>query len=88
MVIKSTVPVGTAQQVASVVAKNFAQRGVDFEVQVVQSRIYEEGLTVNDCRRADRILIGTENEKARDLMRELYRLIAIMSDDFYGHTQC
>lgn len=74
IVDKSTVPVGTAQQVTDIVKDIFLQRGVGFDVQVVSNpEFMKEGAAVNDCRKPDRIIIGTENEKARDLMRELYQ---------------
>ena len=73
VVNKSTVPVGTADKVrdkiSTVLAKHQAR--VDFDV-VSNPEFLKEGAAVIDCKRPDRIVIGTTSEKAEEMMRELY----------------
>jgi len=68
LVDKSTVPVGTAKKVHDTVAKNY--KG-DFDV-VSNPEFLREGVAVEDFMKPDRVVIGTESEKARKLMGELY----------------
>ena len=73
IVNKSTVPVGTANEVQTRAANILAKRGVDFEFDVVSNpEFLKEGAAVNDFLKPDRIVIGTESERALALMRELY----------------
>ena len=73
IVNKSTVPVGTASLVQTRVANILAAREVDFEFCVVSNpEFLKEGAAVNDFLKPDRIIIGTESERALALMRELY----------------
>ena len=68
IVDKSTVPVGTAEKVYNVIAKNYKD---DFDV-VSNPEFLREGVAVEDFMKPDRVVIGTESEKARKLMGELY----------------
>lgn len=62
VVNKSTVPVGTADQVAAVVRAVLAERGVDYQVQVASNpEFLKEGTAVEDCQRPDRIVFGTDS---------------------------
>ena len=73
IVDKSTVPVGTADKVAAMVAQTLKERGVGFEFDVVSNpEFLKEGAAVADCQRPDRIVIGTESAKAEKTLRELY----------------
>jgi UDPglucose 6-dehydrogenase len=70
---KSTVPVGTADKVRSVMAQTLKERGVDLPFDVVSNpEFLKEGAAVSDCMRPERIVIGTDNEDVVDLLRELY----------------
>jgi len=70
---KSTVPVGTADKVAAKVASVLAERNVEIEFDVVSNpEFLKEGAAVSDCMKPDRIVVGTENEDSREVMRELY----------------
>ncbi|MCE2572799.1 UDP-glucose dehydrogenase family protein [Motilimonas eburnea] len=70
---KSTVPVGTADKVKAKVAEVLASRGENIDFSVVSNpEFLKEGAAVNDCKRPDRIVIGTDSKDAEELMRELY----------------
>lgn len=70
---KSTVPVGTADKVQAAMHEVLAERGVDYNFAVVSNpEFLKEGAAVNDCMRPDRIVIGTDDDTARQLCRELY----------------
>ena len=68
IVNKSTVPVGTAEKVHNAVAANFAG---EFDV-VSNPEFLREGVAVDDFMKPDRVVIGTNSERARKLMGELY----------------
>jgi UDPglucose 6-dehydrogenase len=72
LVNKSTVPVGTAQRVASEVSKNAT---VDFDV-VSNPEFLREGFAMTDFMQPDRIVVGTSSERARGVMEEVYRPFA------------
>jgi UDPglucose 6-dehydrogenase len=73
VVNKSTVPVGTADKVQDKIKKGLDKRQVDYEFDVVSNpEFLKEGAAVNDCKRPDRIVIGTTSVRAEDTMRELY----------------
>ena len=70
---KSTVPVGTADKVTAKVAEVLAARNADIDFNVVSNpEFLKEGAAVNDCMKPDRIVVGTDSEEARVIMRELY----------------
>ncbi len=73
VVDKSTVPVGTAEQVQATIAKTLKERGVNIDFDVVSNpEFLKEGAAVADCQRPDRIVIGTQSERAEKILRELY----------------
>ena len=73
IVDKSTVPVGTADKVKAAVEAVLSERGVDVPFDVVSNpEFLKEGAAVADCQRPDRIVIGTDNPKVEERMRELY----------------
>jgi UDPglucose 6-dehydrogenase len=74
IVNKSTVPVGTADKVKARVDEVLAQRNrgdLVFDV-VSNPEFLKEGSAVADCLRPDRIVIGTDSERAEEVMRDLY----------------
>jgi UDPglucose 6-dehydrogenase len=70
VVTKSTVPVGTGREVARIMAE--ANPGAAFDV-VSNPEFLREGSAINDFMRPDRVVIGAESERAREVMRRLYR---------------
>jgi UDPglucose 6-dehydrogenase len=73
VVNKSTVPVGTADAVAAVIREELLRRGARFEFSVVSNpEFLKEGAAVEDFMRPDRIVVGSEDARATQLLRELY----------------
>lgn len=74
VVTKSTVPVGTAQKVKSVIQEELDKRGkADIEFDVASNpEFLKEGAAVQDFMRPDRVVVGTESEKAKKMMEKLY----------------
>lgn len=73
VVDKSTVPVGTAEKVEQTVQAALTARGVDIPFDVVSNpEFLKEGAAVADFMRPDRIIVGTESDRAKAIMEELY----------------
>ncbi|WP_439840227.1 UDP-glucose dehydrogenase family protein [Aeromonas veronii] len=73
VVTKSTVPVGTAQQVREHIELQLAERGLTLACEVAANpEFLKEGAAVNDCMRPDRIIIGCDSERALEQLRALY----------------
>lgn len=73
VVNKSTVPVTTGRAVARLLTQ-YNSRGIDFDV-VSNPEFLREGTAIYDFMKADRIVLGVENERAEKIMREIYRPI-------------
>ncbi len=70
---KSTVPIGTAQKVKKVIQKELDRRDSSLTFDVISNpEFLKEGTAVSDCSRPDRIVIGTDNDRAAKVMREMY----------------
>jgi len=70
---KSTVPVGTAEQVRATIAGELAKRSLDIAFDVVSNpEFLKEGDAIADCMHPDRIIIGTDNPAAAEVLRHLY----------------
>lgn len=70
---KSTVPVGTADKVAQAVQAELDKRNKAIEFDVVSNpEFLKEGAAVNDFMKPDRIIVGVESERAKELLREVY----------------
>ena len=73
VVDKSTVPVGTADNVKAAMQEELSQRGVAHEFNVASNpEFLKEGAAVEDFMKPDRIVIGTDSERATELLRQLY----------------
>lgn len=73
-VTKSTVPVGTARKVKAVIAEELSRRGVDVEFDVASNpEFLKEGAAIKDFMSPDRIVVGTESQRARQIMDKLYK---------------
>ena len=70
---KSTVPVGTGDMVESVIAEGLAARSKSIDYAVISNpEFLKEGAAIEDFMKPDRIVIGTDDEYAMEVMRELY----------------
>lgn len=73
IVDKSTVPVGTAEKVANAIQDELNNRRVNCEFDVVSNpEFLKEGAAIDDFMKPDRVVIGADSEKAKEIMRELY----------------
>jgi UDPglucose 6-dehydrogenase len=73
VVDKSTVPVGTADKVRSAVKDELGKRMVDIEFDVVSNpEFLKEGAAIEDFMKPDRVVIGTDNVRTAEIMKELY----------------
>lgn len=73
IVNKSTVPVGTADKVRKTIAAELEKRGETFEFDVVSNpEFLKEGSAIEDFMKPDRVIIGTDNVRTAELMKELY----------------
>ena len=73
VVDKSTVPVGTADKVRAAIAEELARRGAEVPFSVVSNpEFLKEGAAVEDFMKPDRIVVGADDPRAVEAMRELY----------------
>jgi UDPglucose 6-dehydrogenase len=70
VVTKSTVPVGTGRKVEDIIRK--LRPGADFDV-ASNPEFLREGSAIEDFRRPDRVVVGCETDRARDVIKEIYR---------------
>ena len=74
LVTKSTVPVGTARLVRETVQAELDKRGLSIEFDVASNpEFLKEGDAINDFMSPDRVVVGVESEKAKELITKLYR---------------
>lgn len=74
VVTKSTVPIGTSEKVRKAVADEIAARNVDIKFDVASNpEFLKEGSAVADFMKPDRVVVGVDSEKAKELMTRLYR---------------
>ncbi len=73
VVDKSTVPVGTADKVRAAIQDELGKRMVDIEFDVVSNpEFLKEGAAIEDFMKPDRVVIGTDNVRTAEIMKELY----------------
>ncbi|MBL8538076.1 MAG: UDP-glucose/GDP-mannose dehydrogenase family protein [Hyphomonadaceae bacterium] len=74
VVTKSTVPVGTGDEVEAIIKK----KRPDAQFAVVSNpEFLREGAAINDFKRPDRVVVGTNDERAHEVMRDLYRPLSL-----------
>jgi UDPglucose 6-dehydrogenase len=74
LVTKSTVPVGTAMLIRQTIQAELDKRSVSIEFDVASNpEFLKEGDAIKDFMSPDRVVVGVESEKARDLITKLYR---------------
>lgn len=74
LVTKSTVPVGTAQKVKAAIKEELNYRGEDIPFDVASNpEFLKEGAAIKDFMSPDRVVVGVESERAKELMTKLYR---------------
>ena len=83
VVTKSTVPVGTTKEVKNIISKKIDEK--DFDI-VSNPEFLREGSAINDFMRPDRVVIGCENKKSENIMRELYRPLYLLETPIVSTT--
>ena len=74
LVTKSTVPVGTAKKVKAAIQEELDKRGTDVPFDVASNpEFLKEGAAIKDFMSPDRVVVGTESEKAKEVMTRLYK---------------
>ena len=82
IVAKSTSPVGTAERIRKTIQRELKRRGKAFEFDLVSNpEFLKEGDAINDFMRPDRVIVGVDNARAAQQMRQLYAPI------IRGHEQ-
>ncbi len=74
IVTKSTVPVGTGDEIDAIIRK--VRPDADYAV-VSNPEFLREGAAIEDFKRPDRVVVGLDDERAREVMRELYRPLSL-----------
>lgn len=83
IVDKSTVPIGTGQKVKNVIKEELQKRNLDYEFDVVSNpEFLREGSAIYDFTHPDRIVIGSESEKSKEIMRNVYRVLYLNETPF------
>ncbi len=80
IVDKSTVPVGTAERVSSILAEQLSKKLFDV---VSNPEFLREGVAVEDFMKPDRVVVGTRSERARKLMKQLYEPFVRQGNPIY-----
>ena len=83
IVDKSTVPVGTARLVKRTIQEEILKRGKFIEFDVASNpEFLREGKAVRDCQMPDRVVIGTESDRAQSLLKDVYNVLYINQTPF------
>jgi len=83
IVDKSTVPVGTGRKVTGWVKEELDKRGLNIEFDVVSNpEFLREGTAVYDFTHPDRVVIGSESDRARSIMKDVYRSLYLNETPF------
>lgn len=74
VVTKSTVPVGTAEKVKKAIQEELDKRGANIEFDIASNpEFLKEGNAIDDFMKPDRVVVGVESERAKELMTRLYK---------------
>ena len=80
---KSTVPVGTGQRVKIAIAQKLKELGKDIDFDVVSNpEFLREGTAIYDFTHPDKVVIGAETEKAKEIMKNVYRVLYLNETPF------
>ena len=83
IVNKSTVPIGTGQRVKKLVRDVLDRRGHELEFDVVSNpEFLREGSAIRDFMHPDRVVVGSENERARNVIRDIYNVLYLIETPF------
>jgi len=83
IVDKSTVPIGTGRKVHNWIKEELVKRGQNIEFDVVSNpEFLREGSAVYDFTHPDRVVIGSESSRARDIMKDVYRSLYLNETPF------
>lgn len=83
VVNKSTVPVGTAEKVRREIQRQIEIRNLEFTFDVISNpEFLREGVAINDCTNPSRVIIGTDNEQAINVLKEIYLPYVKNIEDF------
>jgi UDPglucose 6-dehydrogenase len=83
VVVKSTVPLGTNRQIQSIIEAELQKRKMTVSFDMVSNpEFLRQGSAVHDFTHPDRVVIGAENQKAIDIMKEVYRVLFLNETPF------
>lgn len=81
VVTKSTVPVGTANKVKAAIQEELNKRGVDIKFNVASNpEFLKEGAAIQDFMSPDRVVVGVDSERAKEIMARLYKPFMLSGD--------
>jgi UDPglucose 6-dehydrogenase len=73
IVVKSTVPVGTCEKVRDTIAAEIRKRGLNIPFDIASNpEFLKEGVAVDDCMKPERVIVGSENSRVEEILKELY----------------
>lgn len=83
IVNKSTVPIGTGQEVKRIIREELTLRALDLSFEMISNpEFLRQGSAIQDFTHADRVVIGAESEKSIEIMKEIYRVIYLNETPF------
>ena len=83
IVNKSTVPVGTGRKIAEAVRATLDRRGLALEFDVVSNpEFLREGSAIRDFMHPDRVVIGGDNDRSREMIRDIYNVLYLIETPF------
>lgn len=89
LVIKSTVPPGTLVSVSNLLQETLIKEGNNFEFDVVSNpEFLREGSAVKDCMHPDRVIIGTEKNAIKEVMKTIYRPFGLPEKKMIFMSSC